>query len=227
MKQKKKFEFTKRRILIFLAILIISVIFYIVIISFSNEKLKTNNDLVCYFLDVNQGDCVVIKLPDNKVMIIDSGNIDNESHFKFTTSINEIFKGRQKIVDYLILTHSDSDHCGGMEYLFENFKIKNFYRPKQFILDYENVNQIIYNSNNFISASSNETYFKTIKCSQNEEDVNVFYNQAGIKIYGYQYRFDFLAPTKQSYQSPNQFSAVIQLTYKNKTFLFTGDITKD
>lgn len=230
---KKIYKFTNLRITIFIILIsivwIIGIMFCDTIESFINNKFKTNQitykNLVCHFLDVNQGDCIIIELPDNKILIIDSGNTDNESQAKLTNSLNEIFKNRPKVVDYLILTHSDSDHCGGMVSIFNNFRVRNFYRPPQFVYGYEEIAYGVFGANNCIEFNENIFYSNTIIASQKEEGINTYINNAGIIIENIDYKFEFLAPIKSSYLNANDYSVVILLSYKNRKFMFTGDIS--
>ncbi len=67
------------------------------------------------FIDVGQGDTALITLPHNKGAIM----IDT---FGYNTSY---LKSRGiKSIDYLIITHSDNDHIGGIDETLEEFKVK-------------------------------------------------------------------------------------------------------
>ena len=86
-------------------------------------------DLKVNFLDVGQGDCIIIELPDNKTMIIDSG--ENKTAVKeeiteFTT------KNNIDTFDYVILTHQDSDHAGNMAWVIDNYKCNYIFRPNNY-----------------------------------------------------------------------------------------------
>ena len=85
-------------------------------------------DMKVNFLDVGQGDCIIIELPDNKTMIIDSGDFSSDqkaiSNF---TSLRNI-----DTFDYLLLTHSDRDHVGNMDWVIENYKIGYIFRPNNY-----------------------------------------------------------------------------------------------
>lgn len=83
-----------------------------------------NGKLVIHFVNVGQGDCSIIELPDGKVVIIDAGSKDNGNivvEYLNVLGINTI--------DYLIATHSDSDHIGGFIEVLKNKEVKNIYRP--------------------------------------------------------------------------------------------------
>ncbi len=68
------------------------------------------------FIDVGQGDSILIELPRNEgVILVDSYN-DN---LNFLKSIGV------KRIDYLILTHSDLDHIGSVKEVVESINVKN------------------------------------------------------------------------------------------------------
>ena len=61
------------------------------------------------FLDVGQGDCIIIKNDNGKVYMIDGGSSDKDSVGKYIITPYLKYYGIEKI-DYCIMTHSDSDH---------------------------------------------------------------------------------------------------------------------
>ena len=219
-----KYFFTKKRLIIFIslcfAILIIGTVIYSLLKKEENKIFKSGN-LVCHYLDMKQSNCTVIILPDNKVAIIDSGEPDQLNTLK--RYFKKIFKDRENIVDYLILTHADSDHCGNMSYIFENFEVKNFYRPKQFCFESENIDWTIYNKYNVIYKDNNLPFYKCIESSKDERNLSVFYNQMGIKIFGENYLFEFLSPENESYKESNNYSPIILFEYCKHRYIFNGD----
>lgn len=226
----KNYNLKNKRIFIF-SLLIILMLSYILFNKhienlISNIYIKSHcyNELICYYVDVGQADCTIIKLPDDKIMIIDAGNIDTESESKFVNAFKKIFSSRSLIVDYLILTHSDNDHCGSMSYIFSMCEVKNFYRPALFLEDLEYYDKNIYNNYNVVDANDNLAYVQTIKSALNEDNLNIVINKAGIEIIGNEYSFEFLSPSENSYTKVNNYSPVILLNYKNRKFMFTGDI---
>ena len=79
-------------------------------------------DLAVHFLDVGQGDCIIIELPDGKKAIIDAGGDEanttqTDCETKIVQSIDEL---KIKTFDYMILSHSDEDHVEFMVTVLEN-----------------------------------------------------------------------------------------------------------
>lgn len=87
-------------------------------------------DLDVHFVDVGQGDACILELPDDRVMLIDSGEKDSDD--KLIAYIDEHIRRDGKKLDYFdiaMVTHSDSDHCGEMADVLKQYPAKNFYRP--------------------------------------------------------------------------------------------------
>ena len=121
-------------------------------------------------------------------------------------------------IDYLIATHADSDHIGGLNYVLDNFDVKNIYRPFQIsgtgtsaemfeVYEYEDLENVYEHyaeksSRNKISRVTSEIYKTFIKNIYTEtytenqietkSSVTVFYD--GLKIVGKDYEIEFFAP---------------------------------
>lgn len=76
-----------------------------------------------YFVNVGQGDSIIIKNKSYTVMIDTGGN----KSFDMAEETLIPFMNKKKIthLDALILTHDDFDHSGAKDSLIENFKVKN------------------------------------------------------------------------------------------------------
>ena len=101
------------------------------IISFSLFMLSVNysNKMEIITFDVQNADAILLKTPDNKYFIIDSGKMpynSGKSQAKYV--INKYLKDRGvKNIDGMILTHFDADHAGGAEDLISSLNIKHVY----------------------------------------------------------------------------------------------------
>ena len=78
------------------------------------------------FIDVGQGDCEFIELPNGQTVLIDTGESGNEE--KISSFIHN--KGYNAI-DYFIMTHPHADHIGSSAAIIKEFDIKNIYMPKK------------------------------------------------------------------------------------------------
>ena len=68
------------------------------------------------FLDVGQGDAILIEYPNGKNALIDAGRSDSV--------IDAALKAEGiKKIDTFIATHPDADHIGGAEFVIENYGV--------------------------------------------------------------------------------------------------------
>lgn len=86
-------------------------------------------DMYVHFVDVGQGDCTIIELPDGKTMVVDGGENKKEVETAVQTFIDNTFASDFKYFDYAILTHADSDHCGSLDYILGKYPARVVYRP--------------------------------------------------------------------------------------------------
>lgn len=95
------------------------------------------------YLDVGQGDCALVTLPDGTTLLIDGGgrpNIDwnrsdgadaDEAFERDARSIGErvvseyLWARGLDHVDYLLATHADADHIDGLNDVAHNFKVRS------------------------------------------------------------------------------------------------------
>ena len=91
--------------------------------------------LEVHFIDVGQGDSIVIKFPDGKAMMIDAGGRYNTGHVdegkKVKDEIIAYVKDVAKIsvFDAVLLTHSDADHSDYVDDVIETFEVKKIFLP--------------------------------------------------------------------------------------------------
>ena len=164
------------------------------------------------FIDVGQGDSILIRFPKNKTMLIDGGGFPN---LDFDTGKNIVapFLLRQWVwrINYLVLTHPHPDHYLGLRYIAKNFLIKEFWT-----------------NGDAVDASP----FQELEKSLAKKKVVVRKLNGGspsMEIDGV--RVDFLAPLPTT-SSPretfdarlNKRSLVMKLTYGDIKFLFTADM---
>jgi len=78
------------------------------------------------FLAVGQGDCTVIEFPGSAVMVVDGGGLRG---FDSGARIAAPYLWRQRVarLDYLVLTHPQFDHYGGLASLAREFAPREFW----------------------------------------------------------------------------------------------------
>ncbi|WP_314053706.1 MBL fold metallo-hydrolase [Lancefieldella parvula] len=164
----------------------------------SSTTSLANTNVTIKFIDVGQGETILIALPE-KTMLIDAGPTGSAP--KISQVLHEL--GREKI-DYLIATHPDEDHIGGMADVISSTQIGTIYAPNK--------------------TNNTATYRKFLTAIQNN-NLQITLAEAGTIIdQTNDYKIEILWPTKDAnFPDTNDYSIIIKLTVGNKTFLFTGD----
>ena len=190
---------------------VIAILIILVIINpikyFSNIK---QSNLKIYFVDVGQGDSTCIVTPKNKVILIDGGGNSKDENYDIgkQTLLPYLLDKKINKIDYCIVSHFDSDHCGGLMYILKNLKVKNIIIGKQYE-EYEN-------------------YKEFIKIAKDKK-INIRVVEAGEKITIEKNLYiDVLWPINREkmviQNAINNNSLVFKLRYINFSMLFTGDI---
>jgi beta-lactamase superfamily II metal-dependent hydrolase len=87
---------------------------------------RVEKELRIHFIDVGQGDATIVELPDGRVLLIDGGDGSADAN---KALLRYMYALKLKTVDYLVVTHADSDHCGGLDEVMKNFDVKRAYIP--------------------------------------------------------------------------------------------------
>lgn len=101
-KKKESLKYKGKKVIALSSILVIIVIFNLI---FNHKILKI------FFIDVGQGDCCFIITPENKTILIDGGGSESDTFDvgKKTVIPYILDRGYNKI-DYIFISHFDSDH---------------------------------------------------------------------------------------------------------------------
>lgn len=195
-------------------------------------------DLKVHFVDVGQGDAIILELPDGKNMIIDSA--DSSGSKALIDYIDNVLK--IKTFDIALITHADADHISGFKKVFENYDVKKVYRPyvlstNEFSSNFDetynlgSIKQKSVTYYNVLKAISEETYIEndeTKSCEWAFFNRNSdFANKIICNGEDFVYTFDFLTPTSEisdiSYKDPNDYSPIMLFEYCGYKIMFTGD----
>ncbi len=76
------------------------------------------------FLDVGQGDAICVRFPDHKVLLIDTGPRNPTYDAGKSILAPYLLHENIRSVDAVLITHSERDHTGGLEYLQGHFRIR-------------------------------------------------------------------------------------------------------
>ena len=136
MEKKNKRELIK--IIVFVSVIIALLISIIFTNSISRgiERLsstifrnKINAKMVVHFIDVGQGDAVAIQTPNGEIVLVDCGPKSSQNVYIKYLRDNVFCDRKDKVINCLIVTHSDTDHIGAANAVLQEFDVKTVYRP--------------------------------------------------------------------------------------------------
>ena len=183
-----------------------------------NVRARADGEMRIHFLDVGQGDSTLIELPDGKIMLIDGGDGSAEATKSILRYLYALDIG---YLDYLVVSHADSDHCGGLTEILKNKDVGVVYLPPS----------------NPITDNAYAKFYATML----EKGCKHAYSSRDIVEFGqteatteYPYTMSFLYPYSQTVldvttgelvpEDENENSSVIWLDYHGVSALFTGDM---
>lgn len=231
--KKERNKLTKRRIAAIISSVIIVLVFVAVFVVnlfipvkyltayLSPRAQREPGVLTVSFINVDYGDCIVIELPDGKVMMIDGGDGSYPHMLEIIGHLNS--RGIETI-DYLVCSSVQSEHCGGLPEIFKYKKVNNVYMP--------------YVKNSYITDA-----YHAFTRAVNEAGVHTEFSCFGVGVAEEEadYFFTFLSPgyytnengeyaalnETASLENIRDASAVLWLEYGETSFVFTSDAGKN
>lgn len=210
----------KRKVLSFITVLILCLAFLIGCgpIPDKNPR-KILSGFSVHYIDVGQGDCIFINLPDGKTVIIDcgrkvSGNQQTITEFLSTYSVKKI--------DFFILSHPDEDHVENAKTIIESYQIGKIFHP--FIVDemlnlspeYKSAIELAIEKQIELDVSDSYDFIK------GDDYQLVFLSPNPLKVSDSAYK-DYVSTATPIEKEINNLSPIIYLEYLGVRFLFTGD----
>ncbi len=201
------------------------------ITPFDNIAGAFNGNLEMTAINIGQGDCIFIKFPDGKTMVMDSGSTIQFGGNNYDRLVEILTRYNVQQIDYLFITHSDYDHIRYMENILNDYQIKNVYLPKV-------ADNVTNTYEDVIKAVAKETYINNgtkvkAKVRYNIGDFQIAGNGWRMRCYTYLSK-DYPVVTKSSASSPtatganashikNSLSPICLLEYAGRTIVLTGD----
>ncbi|MDM8518453.1 DNA internalization-related competence protein ComEC/Rec2 [Anaerolineales bacterium HSG6] len=157
------------------------------------------------FLDVGQGDAILVTLPDGRQMLIDGG----PSATMLNWRLGQELPFWDKSLDLLISTHSDMDHLGGLVDLLDRYTVEQ-------VLETDVV--------------GDSALYRAWQTQLETHQLKPTVGQAGqVLSLGQGVTATILNPGQASAgeSAPNQHSIVLRLEMGTVSFLLTGDIEQE
>lgn len=155
-----------------------------------------SNIVEVHFIDVGQGDSILIEA-DDSAMLIDAGENNKGSVVVDYLKSQEI-----KELYYVIGTHPHSDHIGGLDAVLNTFPVKKVIMP---------------------DITNNTQTFEDVLDAVAKNNLSITKPVMGTSYSLGPATFTILAPNSSSYEDLNDYSIVIKLTFGDTSFLFAGD----
>lgn len=149
-----------------------------------------------HYIDVGQGDATLI-LSDGHAMLIDAGN-----NSKGTAVQNYLQKQGVKKLDYVIGTHPDADHIGGLDVVIYKFDCREVLLP-----DYR---------------KDTKTY-EEVEDTLKVKNYKAVHPDAGDKYLLGDAFFTVVSSAGKKFDSANDYSVAVRLEYGRNHFLLVGD----
>ncbi len=154
------------------------------------------------FLDVGQGDSILIQAPNGQTMLVDGGRSTDLAQ---SVIIPKLKEWGAKQVDVLVPTHPDQDHIAGLAGVLESYPVK-------------------------LAALTGQVHstkiYERLLTDIRDKNIEALKVRTGTAIpFDPSVKIEVLNPDDAEVNSDdtNDASIVIKLTYGNTSFLLTGD----
>jgi beta-lactamase superfamily II metal-dependent hydrolase len=189
------------------------------VLIFSSEQIHAQ--MTVHYIDVGQGDAILIELPKAAIMIDAGGEDTGDSRFRdhLLDYLNKMFDRRKDLnytIDVLIVTHPHLDHTRYLPDLMKTFKVK----------------ALVDGGNRLGSGISQLNLARQSMAARKAK--YVIARESSAKLIDYNNVFSSIRTTDKDVSlrllngardcdDANNDSLVLWLSYRDTTFLFTGD----
>ncbi|WP_353096101.1 DNA internalization-related competence protein ComEC/Rec2 [Tissierella praeacuta] len=184
-----------------------AIIYYLVIlVLFNSIVFFTDKSIEIQFIDVGQGDAILINTKNGNYLIDTGGSILDSFDVGKSITLPYLQKNGINKLKGVFITHFDDDHCKALSTLIDNMDIKNV------LVSYEDNKNPIYNK-----IKEKDIPLTILK----EKDLIWLDKNTSVEV---------LSPSedlKTRSSDANNLSLVLLLSYYDKKILFTGDMEKE
>jgi len=160
--------------------------------------------LKIHFIDVGEGDSILIEAPNGETALIDAGNLITGSKVVRYLEKNNIYD-----LEHLIFTHPHLDHIGGAFFILQMVGVKDIYDNGENLLELAKRSDVYRWYDDLVRESS--------KYSVLEAGDSLLLGEVKLKV--------LWPPKPLIFSDFNTNSLVIMVEYKTFRCLLTGDLT--
>jgi competence protein ComEC len=184
----------------------ISILFFLLFVSSAFAR-----DLAVTFIDVGQGDSILVEAPDGKNILIDGGGVPayRKLAYRIGEKIVNPFLQKKKIkkLDTVILTHGHTDHMDGLLDVLAAYPVGEFVDTLE--------------GGGGVTDDEYVKILETIKAKK----IKYRLASAGDTLdFGPSLQVIVLNPPQKRFNNPNDNSMVVKITYNKVSFLLTADV---
>lgn len=177
--------------------LMLSLALIICLLPLTNATAAPAKEMKVHFLNVGQGDSILVQSPNGMNMLIDGGSKSTG------TAVVKFLKDKKvSKLDFVVATHPDADHIGGLIEVLKAFPVSSFVDSGQ--------------------VHTTQTYLELLKLIDSKK-IKYIVPKAGDKIALDTAVTTTVLNSAEKGDENNEASIVLQVKYNSTTFLLMGD----
>ncbi len=185
-------------IIVFLAVVSV----FVCMVAASKDR---GHNLRVTFLDVGQGDAILIEAPNGNRVLIDGGTPSG----KTLSELGSVLPFYDRSLDAVIATHPDQDHIGGLPEVLKRYSVSALFEPDLY--------------------SGNGSYEEMERMGEKDGAQKIVARAGTVVHLDKNATLEILYPEKKlpPASDTNASSVVAKLTFGKISFLFTGDLPQE
>lgn len=165
-----------------------------------NDIDYSEHSFAIHYIDVGQGDAALV-VCDDKTMLIDGGKPSASSIiYTYLKNLNIDY------LDYIVASHADDDHIGGLSAPLAKMKVGNVLAPE---------------------TEADTRSYESLKNKTAEQGLTITHPKPGESLDFGSSKIEFYGPITESESDRNNGSIVMKIIYGDTSFLFTGDAERE
>lgn len=160
----------------------------------------SGHSFAVHYIDVGQGDAALV-LCDDRAMLIDGGKPRASSIiYTYLKKLNIDY------LDYIVASHADDDHIGGLSAPLAKMKVGNVLAPE---------------------TEADTRSYESLKIKTAGQGLSINHPKPGESLDFGSSKIEFYGPITENENDRNNGSVVMKIIYGDTSFLFTGDAERE